>query len=248
MLGFLHRRLVARSFLPRSGPVFANRLLGLQVTMTTRAAWTYDESVARLNSFQTNAAVLAEQRKRGVMQANRSFKAVKEIITVLGISQEDLSNLKIIHIAGSKGKGSTSAFTESILRDHGFKTGLFTSPHIIEVRERIRINGTPISRESFAKHLQEFTETVEENESHPPTYFVTTFLLALKVFLSEKVDVAILEVGMGGLFDATNIVQHPVVCGITHIGMTFCLILQKKKNIVKIVPCLVGSFFCKALL
>ncbi|XP_043695944.1 folylpolyglutamate synthase isoform X3 [Telopea speciosissima] len=132
-----------------------------------------------------------------------------------------ISQIKVIHVAGTKGKGSTCTFTESILRNCGFHTGLFTSPHLIDVRERFRLDGTDISEGKFLAYFWWCWDRLKEktNDDVPmPTYFRFLALLAFKIFLAEQVDVAILEVGLGGKFDATNVVQAPIVCGISSLG------------------------------
>ncbi|KAJ6350297.1 hypothetical protein OIU78_006461 [Salix suchowensis] len=129
--------------------------------------------------------------------------------------------MKIIHVAGTKGKGSTCTFTESILRNCGFRTGLFTSPHLIDVRERFRLDGMDICEEKFLAYFWWCYDRLKEKctEDIPmPTYFRFLALLAFKIFSSEQVDVVILEVGLGGKFDATNVVQKPIICGISSLG------------------------------
>uniref|UniRef100_A0A7S0HY33 Folylpolyglutamate synthase n=1 Tax=Hanusia phi TaxID=3032 RepID=A0A7S0HY33_9CRYP len=135
----------------------------------------------------------------------------------------DLSRLSVIHVAGTKGKGSTCSMVESILRSKGYRTGLYTSPHLIDVRERVRINGDPLSHDKFCRYFWEVHHALkmfsddEQNDSQMPGYFRFLTVLAFKIFLSEPIDVAIVEVGLGGRFDATNVVS-PVVCGITSLG------------------------------
>ncbi|PKI31603.1 folylpolyglutamate synthase isoform X3 [Punica granatum] len=142
-------------------------------------------------------------------------------LEILGL-EERISELKIIHVAGTKGKGSTCTFCEAILRECGFRTGLFTSPHLIEVRERIRLNGLDISVDKFLLHFWDcwnlLKERVSDDLPMPPLFQFLT-LLAFKVFISEEVDVAIIEVGLGGKRDSTNVIKAPVVCGITSLGM-----------------------------
>jgi folylpolyglutamate synthase len=133
----------------------------------------------------------------------------------------DLNQLKVIHIAGTKGKGSTSAFCEIMLRSRGLKTGLFTSPHLLEVRERIRINGRPIGKEVFGTSFFECWErlsTHRKERATMPAYFRFLTLMAFHIFIEEKVDVAIIEVGIGGHYDSTNIIPTPYACGISSIG------------------------------
>ena len=112
-----------------------------------------------------------------------------------GLSLDDLNNLGVIHVAGTKGKGSTCAMTESILRQRGLKTALFTSPHMVSFRERIRVNGNPISQETFVHHFWHvYNRIVARNAPYDrPGYFQFLTVLAFKIFLHEKVDVAIIE-------------------------------------------------------
>ena len=112
-----------------------------------------------------------------------------------GMSLDDLDNLGVIHVAGTKGKGSTCAMSESILRQRGLKTGLFTSPHMVSFRERILINGVPISKEKFASYFWNvYKRIVTGNDAYDrPSYFQLLTVLAFKIFLTEKVDVAIIE-------------------------------------------------------
>ncbi|XP_024976450.1 folylpolyglutamate synthase isoform X5 [Cynara cardunculus var. scolymus] len=129
--------------------------------------------------------------------------------------------MKIIHVAGTKGKGSTCTFTEAILRNCGFRTGLFTSPHLIDIRERFRLDGVDICEKKFLAYFWWCWDRLKEKCSDDipmPTLFRFLALLAFKIFAAEQVDVAIMEVGLGGKFDATNVVQTPVVCGIASLG------------------------------
>ena len=127
----------------------------------------------------------------------------------------------IVHIAGTNGKGSTAAFLEAILRDAGFRTGLNTSPHLERINERIRINGEEISDQIFAETFTRVQEAIEELlasgrlRAHP-TYFECATALAFEVFARERVEFAVVEVGLGGRLDATNIVR-PQVSVITRI-------------------------------
>ncbi|PON65665.1 Folylpolyglutamate synthetase [Trema orientale] len=148
------------------------------------------------------------------------FELLFDYIKMLDL-EEPISQMKVIHVAGTKGKGSTCTFTESILRNCGFHTGLFTSPHLIDVRERFRLDGVDICEEKFLAYFWWCFDRLKEKatENIPmPTYFRFLALLAFKIFAAEQVDVAILEVGLGGKFDATNVVEAPVVCAITSLG------------------------------
>ena len=121
-----------------------------------------------------------------------------------------IDQLPIIHVAGTNGKGSTCAFIDSILRHCGKKTGLFTSPHLISFCERIRVNGKPISERDISKRINDI-KTLVNDWNEEPTFFEITTALALEYFVDEKVDVAILEVGLGGRLDSTNIVNPKFV-------------------------------------
>ena len=130
-------------------------------------------------------------------------------------------SFETVHVAGTKGKGSTSNMISSILREAGLKTGLFTSPHLVNLEERIQINGKEISRHDLCKitdSLRPYIEDGRKNDmSLSPTYFETLTAIALVYFAKEDVDVAVMEVGLGGRLDSTNII-NPLVSVITSIG------------------------------
>ncbi|EDQ86103.1 uncharacterized protein MONBRDRAFT_28582 [Monosiga brevicollis MX1] len=189
----------------------------------------YQEAVEALNTFH-NAAELEKQRKSGGRDLTRSLPETRDYMRRLNITNEDLARMRIIHVAGSKGKGSTAAMCDALLRQQGFSTGLFTSPHLIEVRERIRVNGAPLSRAEFASTFWELYDALDatppaDDILNFPTYFRATFLMALLAFKRLKLDAIILEVGIGGLYDATNVVLEPWVCGITRLGLEHTSIL-----------------------
>ena len=126
---------------------------------------------------------------------------------------------KTIHVAGTNGKGSTCSFIASILTEKGEKVGLFTSPHIFDFKERIRINGTTISEEdvvSFCTKLQEIELPFQ------PSFFEITFVMAMEYFAAQNCTYAIIETGLGGRLDATNVVL-PLLSIITNIGLVLYL-------------------------
>lgn len=150
--------------------------------------------------------------------------------------------LKVIHIAGSKGKGSTAAFIANILKEAGYRVGLYTSPHLYDVRERIRILFSDrkikekglfddcIPAKDLAALLTQLKPVIEKYERSPTfghlTYFEVLTILAFLYFKKEKVNLAVLETGLGGRLDATN-VGHPLVCAITPISLEHTAILGK---------------------
>ncbi|KAA1466317.1 FolC bifunctional protein [Dentipellis sp. KUC8613] len=201
--------------------------------MSTR---TYKDAVDRLNSLQSNAATLEAVRALGGRASTFAIPEMVEYLERIGYTQEDLNALNVIHITGTKGKGSTCAFLDSVLRHTkpNWKIGLYTSPHLIAVRERIRVNGQPLSEEDFAKYFFEVWDRLEKNEQRKfpetaakPAYFRYMTLVAFHAFLSMKVDATILEVGVGGTYDSTNIVPHPVVTGISALGIDHTAVLGK---------------------
>lgn len=121
---------------------------------------------------------------------------------------------KSVHIAGTNGKGSVSHMLAAIFQEHGFKTGLYTSPHIHDFRERIRINGRMIPEESVVDFVE---NTKEMTRKIGPSFFELTFAMAMKYFADEKVDVAVVETGLGGRLDSTNVIM-PELSVITNIG------------------------------
>ncbi len=124
--------------------------------------------------------------------------------------------VKVIHVAGTNGKGSTCAMMESVARASGIRTGLFTSPHLVDFRERMRVNGEMIPAASLERHLDALKELVSTWDQHP-TFFELTLALALKHFKESQVELIILETGLGGRLDATNAVPKDVAV-LTPIG------------------------------
>ncbi|XP_013395674.1 folylpolyglutamate synthase, mitochondrial isoform X2 [Lingula anatina] len=194
---------------------------------------TLDEAIDALNGLQSNAAVIEKKRqdreKNGPNVTHSNVPETKRLSELVGVTLDDIDKLNVIHVSGTKGKGSTCAFCESILRAHGYKTGFYSSPHLVEVRERIRLNGLPLSKDMFTDYFwQCYNKLIEGKDSDGgsmPSYFKFLTVMAFKVFVQEKVDVAVIEVGIGGQYDCTNIVRKPVVCGITSLGIDHVSIL-----------------------
>lgn len=148
-----------------------------------------------------------------------SLEHTKECLRRLGSPEKQF---KVIHVAGTNGKGSTCAFITSVLREAGYSCGLFTSPHLVRINERFQINETEIDDETFlnafekVKHLAD--ELVAEGSYHP-TYFEMLFLMGMVIFAEAGVDYVTLETGLGGRLDATTAVESPAACVITSISL-----------------------------
>ncbi|KAE9332020.1 hypothetical protein PF008_g15138 [Phytophthora fragariae] len=146
--------------------------------------------------------------------------------------------LSVVHVAGTKGKGSTCAMVERILRQAGYKTGLFTSPHLVSPCERFRINGKPIADDVFLRHFNAVWDGLERTQDqsgpYPPMAWFFRFLtlMALHIFADEQVDVVVLEVGLGGRLDATNVFRTPVVCGISTLDLDHTRVLGETLDLI----------------
>ena len=171
---------------------------------------------------------------------------VSELCLGLGNPQD---TLKFIHVGGTNGKGSVSAMTASVLCEGGYKVGLYTSPYVRKFNERIRVNGENISDEALAQ-LTEAVKDVADKMTDKPTEFEIITAIAFEHFRREKCDVVVLEVGLGGRFDATNIIKAPLLSIITGIALDHTAILGdsvekiafEKAGIIKEgCPCLYGG-------
>ncbi len=171
---------------------------------------TYDEAIAfwygRINYEVRSAA-----------PKDLKLERMRALVRLLGDPQD---RLRIVHITGTKGKGSTAAMLAAILQAAGYRVGLFTSPHLVHVEERIRVNDEPISATELVELMTEVAPAVKllEPGPSPPTFFEISTALGFLHFVRRRVDVAIIEVGLGGRYDSTN-VCCPLVSVITSIGM-----------------------------
>lgn len=159
--------------------------------------------------------------------ARLGLKRTERLLDLLNNPQE---KTKIIHIAGTSGKGTTAFITSTILIAHGKKTGLHLSPHLEDIRERFLINNKKIDEKIFIKYFKNIIPYVEEctKTFSKPTYFEVLTALAFYIFEKEKVDYAVVETGMGGTFDATNTIKNPgKIAVITRIGHDHTNILGK---------------------
>ena len=154
--------------------------------------------------------------------------------------------LKAVHVAGTNGKGSTSHLIAAALQAAGLRVGLFTSPHLVSLTERIRVNGKPIPEETVAAFVTEHKAFLDELQ---PSFFETMTALGFWYFVQQNVDIAVIETGLGGRLDSTNVLT-PVLSVITNIGMdhteflgnTLAKIAREKAGIIKPgVPCVIGE-------
>ncbi|MCD7764842.1 MAG: bifunctional folylpolyglutamate synthase/dihydrofolate synthase [Lachnospiraceae bacterium] len=165
----------------------------------------------------------------------------RELLERIGHPEREM---KVIHVAGTNGKGSVCAFLASILLNAGKHVGLFTSPHLVEITERFEIDGEQVSHEKFARALTRVLDVTKEmiadGFAHP-AYFELLFAAGLLIFREEKVEYLVLETGLGGRLDATNLVEHPIACVITsisldhmeYLGDTVTKIAGEKAGIIK---------------
>ena len=140
------------------------------------------------------------------------------------------SNLRAIHIAGTSGKGTVAYMIEAILRAHGFSTGLSLSPHVYDIRERAQINGRLVSKSAFLTGINRILPAIIDRfiAGEGPTYFQVTTLLSFEIMKKQKVDYAIIETGLGGLYDSSNVIERAdKLCVITRIGKDHTQILGR---------------------
>jgi len=177
--------------------------------------------VKAIRSPSTAAAFLAglsnyERRPpRRHQKGALTLKRVQRLLKELGDPQDEF---RCVHIAGSKGKGSVAAMLAQMLMGNGLKVGLYTSPHIVDVRERIVIDDELIPEKQFIKLLSRIAQTAALSDTDRPTYFEVLTAIAFLYFAEQDVDVAVIETGLGGRLDATNVVK-PEVCAITNISL-----------------------------
>lgn len=185
-----------------------------------------------------NSQVDYEKTSRiGYNTTNYNLARMGRILSALGNPHKEF---KSIHIGGTKGKGSTAAMVSSMLGNCNLKVGLYTSPHLIDVRERIQINGEMIAEPDMTKLMSKIAQVVKKLAKDEPTYFEILTAAAFSYFAEQEVDFAVVEVGIGGRLDSTNVLK-PEVCAITSIsydhthqlGETLEKIAEEKAGIFK---------------
>ena len=163
---------------------------------------TAQEAIAYIESVSWKGSVPGLERPQGLLD-------------LMGNPEKQL---KYIHIGGTNGKGSTAAMTASILQKAGYKTGLYTSPHIYRFHERIRVNGVDISDEALGE-ITEYVKPLAKSMADEPTEFELVWCIAVEYFKRMGCDIVVTEVGMGGALDATNVIPTPEVAVLTNIGL-----------------------------
>ncbi len=193
-----------------------------------------------MNQYSNSIRFLYGLQSRGMKFGLRNIRA---LLTAVGNPHQRFPS---IHIAGTNGKGSTASFVASMFMEAGYKTALYTSPHLVRFTERIRINGEEISEERLVSYVQMIRSRVEELHA---TFFEATTCIAFQYFADEGVDIAVVEAGLGGRLDSTNVLT-PLVSVITnvsfdhmeHLGNTLTKIASEKGGIIKsCVPCVTSS-------
>ncbi|HHY06561.1 MAG TPA: bifunctional folylpolyglutamate synthase/dihydrofolate synthase [Clostridia bacterium] len=188
----------------------------------------YSQAILKLKQF----------KRLGI---NLGLQRINDMLQILGNPEEDFP---IVHIGGTNGKGSTVAMLESMLREAGYRVGVFSSPHLLSHRERFVINGENIAEKKFVLLFTEVLETlaeVQQDTGEIPTEFEILTAMAFLYFAREKVDIALIEVGLGGDFDSTNVMKKPLLSIITNVSFDhqYCLgntlgeIAEKKSGIIK---------------
>ena len=192
----------------------------------------YEESLAFIGSVYWKGSVPGLER-------------ISELCRLLGSPEK---KVRFVHVAGTNGKGSVSAIISSVLTASGYKTGLYTSPHLIDYTERFKIDGEDIGKDDFCR-VAEIVKAQAEKMSDAPTEFEILTAMAFVYFAARGCDVAVLECGMGGRLDATNVIGTPVLSVITNValdhtatlGDTELLIAREKAGIIKDAPVVLGK-------
>lgn len=183
-------------------------------------------------------------QRQGKVAYKPDLRKITAILHRLGNPQKNISS---IHVAGTNGKGSTAHLLASVLQSAGFKVGLYTSPHLIDFRERIKINGQCIPKKNVLSFIEKYRDFFQEVNA---SFFEITVAMAFDFFSDEHIDVAVVEVGLGGRLDATNII-NPLVSIITNIGLdhtaflgdTLAAIASEKAGVIKAnTPVIIGQY------
>ena len=163
---------------------------------------TYEEAIRYIEDFTWSTTRLGLGR-------------TQELLRRLGDPQKQL---RFVHVGGSNGKGSTCAMLSAVLREAGYRTGMYTSPHVLCFEERMQVNGRYIAGEDLAALTERVRVEADAMEDHPSQFELVT-AIAMLYFLEQECDIVVLEVGMGGALDSTNVIDAPDVAVLTNIGL-----------------------------
>ncbi len=178
--------------------------------------------IMEVGTLTMNVNETAEEYIDQIPMWARKKNSLEDIRRFLYEMGEPDESMKIFHVAGTNGKGSVCAFLQSALINAGYRVGTFTSPHLIDIKERFCINGKVVLEESFSKsceRVKKLSKSMMEKGFCHPSYFEFLFYMAMDLFHQAEVDYVILETGLGGRLDTTNVIRHPLVSVITSIGL-----------------------------
>ncbi len=179
--------------------------------------------------------------------SNHRLENIQKFLRIMGSPD---TKMPIVHIAGTNGKGSTSAYLAALLRASGLKVGLFTSPHLVDIRERFQVNGEMIDKALLVEAVQHIQDLLKQMPDYEPCFFDMMFFVGMYAFSKEEVDILILETGLGGRLDATNAISRKALTLIAHIGLDHTELLgntleaiaaEKAGIMMRGVPLVVGS-------
>ena len=208
--------------------VFVLRIVNEKIFYLVYSLFYYSLLEVNMNISYENA--IEKLKSEEMFHIKPGLERISAILEKLGNPQD---KLKYIHVAGTNGKGSVCAIIESILREAGIKTGLYTSPHIFDYTERIKISGEDISKSDFVRLFEKAYNVSKKSDISITEFEILTVIMFL-YFAENKVEVAILETGMGGRFDATNVIKENLCSVITQIDLDHTDRLGKTKNKIRI--------------
>jgi dihydrofolate synthase/folylpolyglutamate synthase len=191
-------------------PAKRGRLRVSETKNSNGSVRTYDDALR----FLFSVTDYERMSRTSYNRANFNLARMNRILAELGNPHKDL---RCVHIAGTKGKGSTAGMVAAMLRGAGYRVGLYISPHIMDIRERVTINEELIPQATMASIIASLSRIIKRLSKDSPTFFELMTAMAFKYFADNKVDYAVIEVGLGGRLDSTNVIK-PEVCAITSIG------------------------------
>lgn len=219
----MHGRYVLSQYGSRASDPSRREIMMYVTLSSSGTSLTAQAAVKAINDVQSNITTVEKVRELRRAGQSCPIAEVQKLCRTIGYEPADLDALNPVHIAGTKGKGSTAAFVSSILAQYPGKVGLYTSPHLRTVRERIKIDNEPLSKDLFAKYLFEVWDKLNVKPGSVLTtqlnYFRCLTLIALHCYMCEGISTAVIECGIGGEEDTTNILVKPSVTAVTSLGI-----------------------------